>query len=327
MSVPDSRSTPFANRTEPDNTVAVEVDNVSFHYDDRQALADVSFSVSHGEIFGFLGPNGGGKTTLFKILSTVTRSQSGDVHVLGHSVDTEVETVRRRLGIVFQHPSLDAKLSVRENLRYHGMLFGLSGKTLTTKADHALEQTRLVERRDDLVETLSGGLKRRVELAKALMTDPEVLIMDEPSTGLDPGARHDMWKYLKERRDDSGTTVLVTTHLMEEAELCDRLAVLDQGRIIALGTPDELKNRIGGDVITIRSKEPNAVAETIRSTLHLSPSVVNNEVRLEHEDAPQAMKNIIELLGDRIGGISLSKPTLEDVFVHETGHVFWADEP
>src|SRR5262245_53062073 len=216
---------------------AVEVVNLTHNYGSRRALSGVSFEVRRGEIFALLGPNGGGKTTLFKILSTAFAPTSGTARILGHDVRKEADEVRRHIGIVFQNPSLDKKLTVLENLRYHGQLYGLRGKVLTARVQEMMERLVIADRANNLVETLSGGLARRVELAKGLLHRPEVLILDEPSVGLDPGARRDLWLYLQKLRENEKVTILVTTHLVDEGDRSDHVLVLNQGQVVASGTP------------------------------------------------------------------------------------------
>ncbi len=238
---------------------ALSTKGLTHRYGDRLALDDVSLRVAPREIFGLLGPNGGGKTTLFRILSTLVRPTSGTASILGLDLLRDTTALRARIGVVFQAPSLDKKLRVRENLAHQGHLYGLSGAALHERIDHLLIEFNLRDRARDLVETLSGGLQRRVEIAKSLLHRPELLLLDEPSTGLDPGARIDLWQTLYRLRDQQNVTVLLTTHLMEEAERCDRVAIIDQGRIVAEGTPEELRAEIGGDVISARSRDATSL--------------------------------------------------------------------
>ncbi len=242
---------------------AVVVEDLCHRYGAREALSSVTLSVARGEIFGLLGPNGGGKTTLFKILSTLLFPTSGRVTIFDHDVTREAGHVRRHLGVVFQHPSLDPKLTVMENLRHHGHLYGMRGPTLRERAEIMLARLGLGERARDRVETLSGGLRRRVELAKALMPRPDMLLLDEPSVGLDPGSRRDFNHYLSHLRAEDGVTVLLTTHILDEADRCDRLGILHRGKLVALGTPGELKRKVGGDVVVIHSH----VAEELRARI------------------------------------------------------------
>ena len=226
-------------------TALLEVQNLSYRYGERQALKGLSFSVEKGEIFGFLGPNGGGKTTTFKILSTLFSTDPGQVKIFGLDLAADRIKIREKMGVVFQLPSLDKKLSVAENLWHQGHLYGLHGKELASRIDRDLARLKLSDRRRDKVGTLSGGLQRRVELAKALLNNPELLVLDEPSTGLDPSARKEFWAHLEDLRKDQGMTVLVTTHFLEEADRCDRLLILNQGEKVALGSPEGAQVRLG----------------------------------------------------------------------------------
>jgi ABC-2 type transport system ATP-binding protein len=282
---------------------ALEVEGLRHRYGERVALDGVSLTVARGEIVALLGPNGGGKSTLFRILSTLQRPESGVARVLGHDVVAEPDAVRRHLGVVFQHPSVDGKLTVEENLVHHGYLYGLSGRTLRERAERALRRIGLWERRRDRVERLSGGLQRRTELAKVLLPAVELLLLDEPSTGLDPGARREFLASLRELRETDGITVVLTTHDMEEADRCDRVGILDQGKLVALGTPAALKARVGGDVLVLRTEAPEALCEQVRARFGLAGAVVDGTVRFE---------------------CARGHPTLEDVFVSVTGHR-WAD--
>ncbi|HTP31390.1 MAG TPA: ABC transporter ATP-binding protein, partial [Candidatus Acidoferrales bacterium] len=227
----------------------IEVQNVTHRYGDRTALSNVSFEVKNGEIFGLLGPNGGGKSTLFRILSTMMVPTEGRATIAGFDVARQAAQVRRQVGVVFQTQSLDKALTVEENLRAQGHLHGLSGAVLRERMEAAMDRLGLLDRRRDLVDTLSGGLKRRVEIAKALLHRPQVLLMDEASTGLDPAARRDLSRHVENLREKEGVTILLTTHILEEADRCDRLILLHQGNIVAQGSPRELRSRIGGDVV------------------------------------------------------------------------------
>ena len=289
----------------------------------RQALREVSFSIHQGELFGLLGPNGGGKSTTFNILSTFFPSTGGKATMFGHDVKKEPEQVRHRIGVVFQHPSLDVQLSVWENLIHQGHLYGLAGDELRDRIATVLQRVGLLDRAQDRVKTLSGGLKRRVEVAKGLLHKPNILLLDEPSTGLDPGARRDLWEYLHELRTQEKMTIVVTTHLMEEAEKCDRVAILNQGQLVALGTPTELKHKIGGDVITVQSADPEKLARDIQAKFQAKAEVVDDTVRIEQERGHEFIPQLVTAFPGQITSVTLGKPTLEDVFVRETGHRFW----
>ena len=290
----------------------------------RPALRGISFSVNIGEIFGLLGPNGGGKTTTFHILATVFAATGGEARIFGTNPAKDPARVRERLGVVFQAPSLDKKLSIQENVRHQGHLYGMCGKELRDRMQHVLERVGLWDRRDDRVEFLSGGLKRRVELAKGLLHKPSLLILDEPSTGLDPGARRDLWDYLRELREVDHMTILVTTHLMEEAENCDRVVILNEGSIVALGTPNELKAQIGGDVITLESARPAELAKQIEGKFGGVAQVVDGVVRIERPAGHEFIPQLVAAFPGHISSITLGKPTLEDVFIKQTGHRFWS---
>ncbi len=304
---------------------AVEAQSLGFRYGDRAALSDVSFTIGRGEIFGFLGPNGGGKTTLFRILSTLARPQSGSAAMLGHDLASDTIAVRRKLGVVFQHPSLDGKLTVAENLAHHGHLYGMRGGPLSDAITRALNRLGLASRAGDIVETLSGGLQRRVELAKALLHQPELLLLDEPSTGLDPAARRDFSNYLAHLREHEGVTVVLTTHYLEEAERCDRIAILDGGRLVAMAPPGELKSSVGGDVLVLHASAPDVLARKLMQRLKLKSQVVDGTLRIERPRAHEIVRDLVDGFGDEIESLSFGKPTLEDVFVHLTGHRFVID--
>jgi ABC-2 type transport system ATP-binding protein len=298
---------------------ALATRGLTHRYGERLALDDVSFRVARSEVFGLLGPNGGGKTTLFRILSTLVRPTSGSASILGLDLLRDTAALRSRIGVVFQAPSLDKKLRVRENLAHQGHLYGLSGAALRERIDHLLIEFNLRDRARDLAETLSGGLQRRVEIAKSLLHRPELLLLDEPSTGLDPGARIDLWQTLYRLRDEQEVTVLLTTHLMEEAERCDRVAIIDHGRIVALDTPKKLCAGIGGDVISARAKDATSLAERIAQSLGVDVSVLNDEVRIEHPEGHTFVIRLLAAFPGEIDSVTLAKPTLEDVFIAKTG--------
>jgi ABC-2 type transport system ATP-binding protein len=305
---------------------AVEVSQLVHHYGQRCALDHLDLEIERGELFAILGPNGGGKTTLFRLLSTLIPIQQGSIRILGHDVTSHAALVRSRLGVVFQAPSLDRKLTVRENLHYQGPLYGLGGRELRERASQMLGRLGLTDREHDLVETLSGGLRRRVELAKGLLHRPPLLLLDEPSTGLDPGARSDLWNYLRQIRDEDGVTVVLTTHLLEEADKVDRLAILNQGRLVALDTPDNLRATVGGDSIMIDSPDPAVLAGEVAARFGCAAKVVEGRVRLEQPDGHRLVAQLVEAFPGRVQSITLGKPSLEDVFIDRTGHRFWNAE-
>jgi ABC-2 type transport system ATP-binding protein len=300
--------------------VIVTVENLTHRYGARVALSGVSFAVREREIFGVLGPNGGGKSTLFHILSTMLAPAEGRARIAGFDIEEQPAEVRRRIGVVFQSQSLDKKLTVLENLRGQGHLFGMRGRPLASRIDEVLERLGLADRRNDLTGALSGGLRRRVEIAKALLHRPAVLLMDEPATGLDPGARRELWRYVAELRDEQGVTVLLTTHILDEADRCDRLLLLHQGKVVAEGTPEELKSRIGGDVVVLEVSEPGQMLNQIQQRFGVRAATgENGSIRVEIGNGHRFIAEVVEAFPGAIQSVALHKPTLEDVFLDETG--------
>jgi ABC-2 type transport system ATP-binding protein len=305
---------------------AIDVSAVSHRYGSRTAVDGLSLSVASGEIFVFLGPNGSGKTTLFRVLSTLIPLQSGEITMLGYSLRSQAGSIRSRLGVVFQAPSLDKKLTVAENLHHQGKLYGLNGSKLRNRCHEMLAALGIDDRAGDRTETLSGGMRRRVELAKGLLHRPQLLLLDEPSTGLDPGARSDLWKYLEQIRKTDGVTIVLTTHLLEEAERADRIAIMHNGRLAALDTPAALQASVGGDSITIRAEDSNGLARAINERFACGAVVVDGSVRLEQPAGHHWVAKLVEAFPTEIQTITLGKPTLEDVFIDRTGHRFWNAE-
>lgn len=306
-------------------SAAIQVDNIHHVYGKRAALNGVSFTVNTGEIFALLGPNGSGKTTLFRILSTLMLPTSGRALLGGFDAATHPDEVRRRIGVVFQAQSADIKLTAAENLWHQGHLYGLRGAELKKRIAEMLGRVALADRANERVETFSGGMQRRVELAKGLMHRPSVLLLDEPTTGLDPGARRDLWQYLHELRAQERVSIIVATHLMEEAERCDRLAILSAGKIVALGTPAELRSEIGGDVIVLETENPESLAVRVEQRFGCSATVLDGKVRMERREGHRFVTDIVEAFPGEIQSLSVSKPTLEDVFIDRTGHRFWTE--
>ncbi len=305
----------------------ISVENLVHRYEDRTALNGVSFQVRPAELFGLLGPNGSGKTTLFRILSTLMVPTAGRAVIMGYDAAQDPARLRRQIGVVFQAQSVDLKLTAYENLWHQGHLYGLRGSALKMRIHEILSRVGLDDRANELVEKFSGGMQRRIELAKGLLHHPGVLLLDEPTTGLDPGARRDLWQYLATLRDEEHVSVLVTTHLMEEAERCDRLAILNEGNLVALGTPTELKSEIGGDVVLLdAAHDAVALAENILARFHVETTVMENQVRMEREGAHRFVTEVVEAFPGEIVAISVSKPSLEDVFIRHTGHKFWSEK-
>lgn len=304
----------------------IQISDLRHSYGTRKVLNGVSLSINSGEIFGLLGPNGSGKTTLLRILSTAFPLTEGEVKIAGFDLRAQASEVRKIFGVVFQSPSLDGKLTVLENVLHHGRLYGLTGKKLKERSEEMLAQLGVLDRANDRAEKLSGGLKRRVEIAKTLLHSPKLLILDEPSTGLDPGSRADVWNRLKNLREKQGITVLVTTHLMEEAEHCCRLAILHQGNLAAVGKPEELKKTVGGDVIQIQALDSEKLSKKIEEKFGLEVLSREKGLLIEHPNAAEFVPKLAGEFSAEILSITLRKPGLDDVFMHLTGHSFAPEE-
>lgn len=305
----------------------ISVQSLVHRYGSRTALNGVSFDVQRAELFGLLGPNGSGKTTLFRILSTLMIPSGGRAIIMGYDAAQEPGRLRRQIGVVFQAQSVDLKLTAYENLWHQGHLYGLRGTPLKKRIHEILSRVGLADRAKELVEKFSGGMQRRIELAKGLLHRPAVLLLDEPTTGLDPGARRDLWQYLQMLRDEEHVSVLVTTHLMEEAERCDRLAIMNEGNVVALGTPEELKSEIGGDVVMLQAaQDAEILAGRIRARFHVDTTILGNQVRIERKAAHRFVTEVVEAFPGEVEALSVSKPALEDVFIRRTGHKFWSEK-
>ncbi len=297
------------------------------------ALDGVSLDVAAGEIFGVLGPNGSGKTTLFRILATMMRPTHGRASVFGDDVAGRPHQVRAQLGVVFQQPSVDLKLTAWENMIHQGRLYGLRGPELRERAGMLLERFGLLDRRRDLIETFSGGMRRRLEVAKAMLHDPCLLLLDEPETGLDPAGRRDLWKLLESVRAQRNVTVALTTHLMEQAQRCDRLAILNRGRLIALDSPAGLTGRIGAPVIRIEpatGQDAGQLRDAIEQrfgpwTEGAVPTLVGGTIRLQNAKGAAFAVELSAAFGERIQSTTIGRATLEDVFLHLTGHTLLGD--
>jgi len=301
----------------------------------KPALHNISFDIEPGELVAILGPNGGGKTTLFRILATMLRPyphQPGAARIFGHDVTGDAQAVRQQIGMVFQSPSVDDKLTAAENLRHQGRLYGLRGSELRDRIAQGLEQFGLSERAHERIDRFSGGMRRRLELAKALLHRPKLLLMDEPATGLDPAGRRDLAEHLERLKREQGTTIALTTHLMDEAERCDRVAILDQGRLRAIDKPAALKAMVGGQVVTIEptpiaGNSPKELARAVEGCIggfdgSTGPRVVGQSVRFETSEGPDLIADLAHEMPARLQRVTLGQPTLEDVFFHLTGEAF-----
>jgi len=313
----------YANTSE-----RLKVDAITHDYGSRRALDAVSFTARAGEILALLGPNGSGKTTLFAILATLLRPSAGAATICGHDLLREPSAVRRALGVVFQKPTIDLSLTARENLECAAMLYGLRGAERHARVDEMLERVALTDRAEDRAGKFSGGMQRRLELAKGMLHRPQLLLLDEPSTGLDPGARADLWHQLAILRDE-GAAILVTTHLMEEAERCDRVAILSRGKLVALDSPASLKASLGAGILTLEARSPEdalRLAERLRSSYQLNVSVAEKHLRVERDEPHRFVTELVESFPGEFASVTFSEPSLEDVFIERTGHRFWREE-
>lgn len=303
------------------SNIVAQIDGLSHQYDQEVVLGGsgggVSLDVAAGEIVTVLGPNGSGKTTLFRLLCTLMPIQNGTVTIGGFDASSDPLSVRSQIGIVFQSPSLDAKLTVDENLMCQAALYGIRGEAFTKRRNEALEAMGLVDRRNDFCGKLSGGLKRRVEIAKTLLHQPRFLLLDEPSTGLDPSARLDLWDAI-EKIAAGGTAVLMTTHLLEEADRADRVILMAGGCIVATGSPSELRSAMGEGLITIAPDDKEAVRQKLEA-MQVGAVEVHGQYRFTCGDPASMMAELIETLGPAAQSITVGRPSLEDVFIAKTG--------
>ena len=289
------------------------------------AVAGITFDVRPGEVFGFLGPNGAGKTTTIKVLATLLRPTSGRVTLAGHDVVRHPTEVRQSIGIVFQDPSLDTRLSAELNLRFHAMLYNVPRRTVDARIDAVLAMVELGNRRRARVSTFSGGMKRRLEIARGLLHAPRVLFLDEPTVGLDLQTRRRIWDYVLDLRRREGVTVFMTTHYIEESEHCDRIAIIDRGQIVAADTPEALKRGVGGDVITVGSTDPGRLARGIQARFGGDPRVTDGHVVMERADGPVFVPRIAEAFPGLVASVAVTRPTLDDVFLKLTGRAIRAE--
>jgi ABC-2 type transport system ATP-binding protein len=298
---------------------AIEVQELRRTFGDFTAVDGVSFDVPRGEIFGFLGPNGAGKTTTISMLCTLLRPTGGRALIGGADVARESDAVRRQIGIVFQDSTLDERLTARENLTFHGEIYGMEREVIRERVTEMLQRVGLEDRQDHQVMTFSGGMKRRLEIARGLLHHPTALFLDEPTIGLDPQTRRSLWEYAQSLRDAEGVTIFLTTHYMDEAEACDRIAIIDHGKIVALDTPSHLKGRLGGDVVTVSGEDNTALAAEITTTFGIEPRVTEDDVEFRVDRGDQFVPQLFSQLSSAIQTVSIRRPTLDDVFVTLTG--------
>jgi len=301
------------------DTPAIEVEGLEKRFGDVEAVRGVSFSVPHGEIFGFLGPNGAGKTTTIKMLCTLLEPSGGKARLGGFDVTDEPGGVRRSIGVIFQDPALDDRLSAAENLELHAVVYGVPRAERRARIDEALGFVELSDRKDDIVRHFSGGMKRRLEIARGLLHRPRVLFLDEPTTGLDPQTRRRTWEVLRALRDRYGTTLFLTTHYMDEAEHCDRIAIIDHGRIVAEGTPEELKRKVGKDVVTVRTSAPEPLRRLLEERHGIVPEPTEDGLSFRVEAGEAFIVELVAQARVPLSGIAVHRPTLDDVFLSLTG--------
>lgn len=297
----------------------IEVKDLVKRYNGVEAVSGVSFEVREGETFGFLGPNGAGKTTTINILCTLLGFDSGAALVNGYDCRSEAHRVRSSIGLVFQEITLDNDLTAYENLKFHCYMYNMEKKLTEARIREILEVVGLSERRNDLVRKFSGGMKRRLEIARGLLHRPKVLFLDEPTLGLDPQTRSHVWQFIMDLKRSEGNTVFMTTHYMEEAEVCDRIAIIDRGRIIACGSPDELKRALRGDTIYLRTADDGVAASEITERLGLSPRRMESGLAFTVESGEKFIPRLFETLSVGIISVNLKRPSLEDVFINLTG--------
>lgn len=304
----------------------VEVKKLTKKFNGLIAVNAVSFAVKKGEIFGFLGPNGAGKSTTIGMLSTLINPTAGAALINGFSIESETNEVRKSIGLVFQDPSLDDRLTARENLVFHARLYGVPRKEYLKRVKEVLELVELWDRKDSLVRSFSGGMKRRLEIARGLIHYPKLLFLDEPTLGLDPQTRAHIWDYILKLRETHQMTIFMTTHYMNEAEYCDRIAVIDRGKIIVLDTPARLKKKVSGDIIQLQSRAKDHLKKEIKKRYKLKVKEESDKLLIEVSDGEKFLPRLFNELDSKIDSVELRKPTLEDVFLKLTGRKIREEE-
>jgi ABC-2 type transport system ATP-binding protein len=302
---------------------AIKVENLTKKFGEFTAVDSISFEIKEGEVFGLLGPNGAGKTTTISMLATILKPSEGKAIVNNFDVLKEEDNVRKSIGIVFQDQSLDDELTAYENMDFHGRLYHVPKKLREERIQELLKLVELYERKNSLVKTFSGGMRRRLEIARGLLHEPKILFLDEPTLGLDPQTRNNLWEYIEKLNKEKGITLILTTHYMDEADrLCDRIAIIDKGKIVALDSPEKLKQKIGGEIIEIKSKDFEKLNSKINASWVKKIEKQGNGLKINVENAENHIAEIVNLAGKNnleIEAISINKPSLEDVFLHFTG--------
>jgi ABC-2 type transport system ATP-binding protein len=311
--------------------IAIQLENLTKRFNGSIAVDNISLSINSGEVFGLLGPNGAGKTTIISILSTMLKPTSGSASVNNFDILKNEDDVRKSIGIVFQDQSLDEELTAYENMDFHGRLYRIPKNVRQKKIIELLKLVELENKKKFLVKTFSGGMRRRLEIARGLLQEPKVLFLDEPTLGLDPQTRNSLWEYIQKLNTEKGITIILTTHYMEEADrLCDRVAIIDKGKIIALDASEKLKEEMGGDIITIKSSERDRLYSNINKLSWVKHSEPHDDsVTISLQNAEKHVADIVNLAsssGIAIDTISIHKPTLEDVFLHFTGRSIREEE-
>jgi len=304
----------------------IEVIGISKKFNKLLAVDNVSFQVREGEIFGFLGPNGAGKTTTINMLCTLLRPTAGKASVNGYDIIKQRSDVRCSIGLVFQEPALDEYLSAEQNLRFHAYAYGIPGAEREKRITELLELVQLSDRRKGKVHTFSGGMKRRLEIARGLLHSPKVLFLDEPTLGLDPQTRRHIWDYVRELRKQHNLTIFLTTHYMDEAENCDRISIIDNGKIIALDTPDKLKDSLGGDVVTLKAQDNQAASLELKEKFGLTPELQNGNITFSIQQGEKFLPKLIGGFQSPLLSIGVRRPTLDDVFLKMTGRAIRDEE-
>ncbi len=302
-----------------DNAVAIEVRGLVKNYEEVEAVKGVEFEVATGEVFGFLGPNGAGKTTTISMLCTLVTPTAGSASVAGHDIVRERDDVRRNIGLVFQDPTLDGYLTAEQNLRLHAELYGVQSDLVKPRMQQVMTMVGLWDRKDSVVGTFSGGMRRRLEIARGLMHSPRVLFLDEPTIGLDPQTRRSIWKYIGELKEREEITIFMTTHYMDEAEWCDRIAIMDHGEIVALDSPETLKAGVGTDRVTIHTDDDDATIAALAERFGIEARISEGAVTFGVQEGEQFVPRLFAELGIPIKAVNVSRPTLDDVFMSYTG--------